>query len=82
MNASIAKQLYTDSWYNNFTNLEMLYDKIRLLADNGVRETTIYFDNQDEIDEIRSILSDKGYVIEIYNNQPEKRILIISWDHS
>lgn len=74
--------MYTDSWYNNFTNLEMLYDKIRLLADNGVRETTIYFDNQDEIDEIRSILSDKGYVIEIYNNQPEKRILIISWDHS
>lgn len=78
MKASQAKELYNKGWDKEFTNIEDLYARIKILAENGAYEMCVYIDSRNQYDEVYNSLSNDGYDVEDYNGG-NNSILKISW---
>lgn len=78
MDAKEAKALYTKNWDLEFTKIEDLFTRIKILAENGAYTLCVYIDSHKDYDEVYGILSEKGYDVEHYNGG-NNNILEVTW---
>lgn len=67
MHALQAKELYNKNWDKQFTTMEDLYSRIKILAENGACEMCVYIESSSQYNEVYSKLRQEGYVVEHYN---------------
>jgi len=78
MDRKIAYKNYSDNWDREFTTLEALYERIRILSENGAYRMCIYIDSKKEYNDVLEDLIKNGYSVEHYNGG-NNNILEIDW---
>lgn len=78
MKAKEAAALYEENWDLEFTTMEVLYQRIKVLAENGCAELCVYLDSKRKYDEVYSILRQDGYRLEDYNGG-NSNIIQVNW---
>lgn len=78
MKVAEAKKLYNDNWAKDFVSLEALYERIRLLSDNGAYSMCVYIDSRRTYLEVKEDLATNGFAVEDYNGG-NNGILQVSW---
>lgn len=78
MDAKTANELYLQNWNQEFTTMEALFERIKVLADNGAYSLCVYIDSQSQYQQVATELHHKGYVVEDYNGG-NNGILEVNW---
>lgn len=75
---SDAQNLYKENWKKEFTSMENLYKRIKVLAENGAYSLCVYIDSKKTYDEVSFNLKSNGFSVEDYNGG-NNNILEVSW---
>lgn len=78
MKREIAKANYATNWDREFTTLEALLERIKVLSENGAYRCQVYIDSVTAYDYTKGELSALGYDVEDYNGGGNG-ILEIDW---
>ncbi len=78
INAKEATALYNDNWDLEFTTMEDLYERIRVLSKNGCAQLCVYVDSKKQYDEVYDELSENDFNVEHYNGG-RSSIIEVNW---
>jgi alkylhydroperoxidase family enzyme len=77
MEKAEALHLYNENWDREFTTIDNLYARIKVLAENGCYQCLTYIDSRLACDRVKDQLREDGFDVEYYNKN--QSMLQISW---